>query len=273
MSRPIPWHTACRGVFELALGSLLWSRRSAFLVLAAAVPVVIAALVRVAESAGDAVLRVNGEAAGGAVIFGLLVWGLFVRLMVPLLGVFHGTALIADEVEERTLTYLFTRPMARSAVLAGKFAAYMVCTALLLLPSLMLSFFLLVPMQALGALFGVLVRDLGLVTLGLAAYGAVFALAGTWLRRPLISGLSFAFGWEPVVMALPGTFRQWSVAYYLQALVPHAVPSDGTLVLLQGLFAAPVGPGTALGMLGAITVVSLGAAALVVSRREYVLEQ
>lgn len=273
MTRPIPWRTACRGTFDLALGGLLWSRRTAFLVLAAAVPVGIAALVRAVESSGTAVLRVNGEAAGGTVVFGLLVWGLFVRVMVPLLGVFHGTALIADEVEDRTLTYLFTRPMARSAVLAGKFAAYLVCTALLLLPSLMVSFFLLVPADAVGALFGVLIRDLGLVLLGLAAYGAVFALVGAWLRRPLISGLSFAFGWEPVVMALPGTFRQWSVAYYLQALVPHAAPSDGTLVLLQGLFTASVGPGTALGMLGAITVVSLVAAALVVTRREYVLEQ
>ena len=41
------------------------------------------------------------------------------RLLVPLLGVFHGTALIADEVEDRTLTYLFTRPFRRGAVLVG----------------------------------------------------------------------------------------------------------------------------------------------------------
>lgn len=273
MTRPIPWLQAARGVFDLAFGGLLWSRRSAFLVLAALVPVGFGAAVRLIEASGTSVLRVNGEEAGGVAIFGLLIWGLYVRLLVPLLGVFHGTALIADEVEHRTLTYLFTRPVHRSAVLVGKYAAYLACTGLLLLPSLMLTFFLLVPTSAIGLHFGALVRDLGIVVLGLASYGAVFALAGTWLRRPLISGLSFAFGWEPVVMAMPGMFRSWSVGYYLQSLVPHAAPSDTALSLLTGMFAAPIGPGEALGWLGLITGGSLLAAAVVVTRREYVLDQ
>ena len=39
----------------------------------------------------------------------------YLRFSIPVLGVFYGTALIADEVEDKTITYLFTRPIPRGA--------------------------------------------------------------------------------------------------------------------------------------------------------------
>ena len=40
-----------------------------------------------------------------------MIWFLFLRFIVPVLGIFYGTALMADEVEDKTITYLFTRPI------------------------------------------------------------------------------------------------------------------------------------------------------------------
>ena len=57
-----------------------------------------------------------------------MIWMLFLRFIVPVLGVFYGTALMADEVEDKTITYLFTRPIPRGAVLVGKYLAYLACT-------------------------------------------------------------------------------------------------------------------------------------------------
>ncbi len=142
-----------------------------------------------------------------------------------MLGVFYGTALMADEVEDKTLTYLFTRPIPRGAVLLGKYLAYLACTSLVVLPSVMLTYFLVVPFAEVGATFRSLVLDLAILALGLAVYGAVFAFVGTWLKRPLVVGLVFAFGWEQVAMALPGYLRQFTVAHWLQALVP-ACPAE-----------------------------------------------
>ena len=34
--------------------------------------------------------------AGGATIFGMMIWLLYIRFTIPILGVFYGTALIAD---------------------------------------------------------------------------------------------------------------------------------------------------------------------------------
>ena len=54
----------------------------------------------------------------------------------------------------------------------------------------MLVFFLIVPPGggSIGAAFPSLLADLGMLAVGLAAYGAVFALVGTRLKRPLVVG-------------------------------------------------------------------------------------
>ena len=65
----------------------------------------------------------------------MMIWLLYIRFIVPVLGVFYGTSLIADEVDDKTITYLFTRPIPRGAVLLGKYLAYLACTVLLVLPS------------------------------------------------------------------------------------------------------------------------------------------
>ena len=188
-------------------------------------------------------------------------------------GVCYGTALIADEVEDKTLTYLFTRPIRRGAVLVGKYLAYLACTGLVVLPSVMLVFFLIVPVGggSVGRAFPSLAVDLGLLALGLAAYGAVFAFIGTWLRRPVLVGLGFAFGWEQLALIVPGYLRRVTVAYYLQALAPHAMPEDTVLAALQALFRDAPPPAVSLVSLAAIAIVFLGVAARTVERREYVL--
>jgi ABC-2 type transport system permease protein len=264
---------AARRVFDLSLGEMLWSRRTIFMALVVAGPVALALIFRVVESLGMPALRVNGARVAGSSIFGVMIWMLYIRFIVPVLGVFYGTALMADEVEDKTLTYLFTRPIPRAAVLLGKYLAYLVCTSLVVLPSVMLSYFLIVPLAEVGSTFRSLVLDLAILALGLAVYGAVFAFVGTWLKRPLVVGLVFAFGWEQVAMALPGYLRQFTVAHYLQALVPHALPSDNALSMLQGLFRQVPPAGTAIAWLAAILALFLWLAMRLVARREYVLEQ
>lgn len=263
-------------VFDLSLGEMLWSRRSVFLALLVGGPVLLAAISRVIAVAGQSgALRVNGSSVTGSAIFGLMIWLLYVRFIVPVLGVFYGTALIADEVEDRTITYLFTRPIRRAAVVLGKYLAYVACTVLLVLPSAVLVFLLIVPMGggSLGAEFPGLLKDMGMLALGLAAYGAVFAWVGARLKRPLVAGLVFALGWEPAILLFPGYLKRLTVAYYLQALVPHSMPADASIGALLQAFADVPGVASSLAVLAAVTALALWAAARTVETREYVLEQ
>jgi ABC-type transport system involved in multi-copper enzyme maturation permease subunit len=273
--RPGLFASALR-VFDISLGQMLWSRRSIFLAVLVGGPIAVAALIRFAATVEPAALpRINGARLGGPVLFGMMIWLLYIKFIVPVLGVFYGTSLIADEIDDKTTTYLFSRPIPRAAVLLGKFLSYMACTILLVLPSVVIVYFLVVPIGAggIGAQFPSLVADLAMLAIGLAAYGAVFAFVGSRLKRPLVVGLVFAFGWEQAVLFFPGYLKRATVAYYLQALVPHAMPQDSAVNVLMQIFQEIPSVASSVASLLAITVVTLWLAGRTVEQREYVLEQ
>ena len=266
-------------IFELSMGEMLWSRRTIFMALVVGAPVVIALLLRVLVGLGAPIFEEQGRGGPGVrmtgpAIFGLMIWVFYLRFTVPVLGVFYGTSLMADEVEDKTITYLFTRPISRGAVLVGKYLAYLGCTVFVVLPSVVLVYLLVVPLRgSLGAAFPDLLKDLLLLALGLAVYGAVFACVGALFKRPLLVGLIFIFGWEQAALAFPGYLRRFTVAYYLQAIVPHAMPSDGLISLVQGLFRDTPSLPVSLFWLAVIWGCFLAVGARIVSRKEYVLEQ
>lgn len=272
-TRKMSFFGASRRVFDLSLGEMLWSRRTIFMALVVAAPIMLSLIVRGVEMFGMSALRINGQRVAGFGIFGAMIWGLYLYFIVPVLGVFYGTALMADEVEDKTLTYLFTRPVSRGAVLVGKYLAYLACTILVVLPSVMICFFLLVPLSALPTSFPSLLTDLGLLALGLAVYGSLFSFVGAFFKRPLIIGLVYAFGFQQVALALPGSTKQWTIAYYLNALVPHAMPSDGVASMLQSMFREAPPLAVCLFWLFAYLGLFLWLATRVVERKEYVLEQ
>jgi ABC-type transport system involved in multi-copper enzyme maturation permease subunit len=269
-------------VFDVSLNEMLWSRRTIFMGLLVGAPVLFALLVRGLVFLGAPIFEQNVVRNGarstilvpGPIVFGYVMWMLYLTVVVPILGVFYGTSLMADEVEDKTITYLFVRPIRRGAVLLGKYLAYVVCTVFVVLPSVVLVYLLIVPINGtLGGSFIDLLKDLVLLTMGLAVYGAVFAFIGAKLKRPLLVGLIFIFGWEPAAMALPGYMKRLTVSYYIQGLVPHAIPNTGIVSAIQNVFREIPTLTTSLFWLGLIWIVFLSLGAYVVERREYVLEQ
>jgi ABC-2 type transport system permease protein len=238
-----------RRMIDLALGEMLWGRRAVLMALAAGAPVLLAGVVRLAVSTGSAVLFVNGSRIDVESMFSMAISLLYLRFIVPAFGVFYGTSLIADEIEGKTITYLFVRPIARGAIVLGKYLAYLVCVVSVVLPSAALVFLIMVPLGDMGTLVDTLARDLGRIALGLTAYGALFLWAGVAFRRPLVGGLIFVFGWEPVALVLPGYLRRLTVAYYLQT------DTTGAAVLIV------------------VSLVAVALAMRTIERREYVLEQ
>ena len=86
-------------------------------------------------------------------------------------------------------------------------------------------------------------------------------------------GLVFALGWEPVILVFPGYLKRLTVAYYLQALVPHAMPAESSISSLLQAFVEVPTLASSLAGLAAITLGSLWVAGMTVDRREYVLDQ
>jgi len=278
MERPIPkapgFFASALRVFDFSVGEMLWSRRTIFMALVVGAPVVISVVMRLLDALGAPIFRVNGMTMAGPAIFGLMIWVFYLRFTVPVLGVFYGTSLIADEVEDKTITYLFTRPIPKGSVLVGKYLAYLACTFFVVLPSVVIVYLCIVPLRgSLGGSFLDLLKDLAMLTVGLAAYGAVFAFIGARFKRPLLIGLFFIFGWEPTALAFPGYLKNFTVAYYVQAMVPHAMPNDSVMSLIQGIFRETPSLGQSLISLAVILGLFLWAAAVSVERKEYILEQ
>jgi len=76
-----------------------------------------------------------------------------------------------------------------------------------------------------------------------------------------------------VALAFPGYLKRFTVAYYLQSLVPHAMPNDNIVSLIQSFFRESPSLPQALFWLFTILLVFLWMAAASVERKEYVLEQ
>jgi ABC-type transport system involved in multi-copper enzyme maturation permease subunit len=239
---------------------MMRSRRTLFMMLIVSGPVLVALLARPADGRG-------GE------LFGMIVSLLFLRFSVPALAVLYGASLIADEVEEKTITYLFLRPIPRGAILVGKYVSYMTCTTAVVWSSVLAVYWALFPRDELASRAGHLVTDLAVLGLGLAVYGALFASMGAILKRPLVIGLLFAFGWEQAALILPGYLRQLAITYHLQALLPHPAPSQGIMSLLQITAREPQSAGLSLLWLLMALASFLVLGAQAVARREYVLDE
>ncbi len=129
-------------------------------------------------------------------------------LLVPFL--FCATAL-SEEVEGRTLVYLFTRPAPRGAMLLGKWAAGVLASAAIL------SLGVVVLWAGCGAGSpGLLGRAIAAMTLGSACYGAIYLLFGTILvEAPYLLSLLYVGLVEFGLGAVPGVLRLASTSHHL----------------------------------------------------------
>ena len=265
-SRPLPFLAGARAVFDLSLEGMLLSRRSLLMGLLVGLPVILAIVYRVLLAAD-----VPNRAVPPLDLYAIVVAVYWIRNVLPLAALFHATSLVADEVEGKTLTYLLTRPLTRPSILAGKFAAYLATSLGIALPAAVLTFFILMTTRGwagVGASVPDLFRDLGAIALTLVAYGALFTLLGVLLRRPVIPGLLFLFGWE-LIANLPGYLPRFTLTAWLRSLIHHRPAQEG----LAELFGQVLPTGLSLVVLLVSTAVFLAAAAWVFSQKEYVLDQ
>ena len=193
------------------LRRVLVSRRLLVCALLALVPVAVATVILVASQ------RLGPPP---AIEMG---WLLQVQVVVPLIALVLGSAAVSEEVEDRTITYLFTRPIPRAAILLGRWAAAAVVTCALLGISTTIVFEILrrsvVGHPDHGFPAGFAVRVLQTALLGGFVYSGLFATLGAVLKRPIIVGLGYTFAVETFLANLPGSNRNITVLHYLKCFL------------------------------------------------------
>jgi ABC-2 type transport system permease protein len=267
---PVPLLKATRRVMRLALAGMLRTRRALFMLILFGAPVLIALAQRLSARGRAASLDLYSWLASGYYFGGLLSFdGKALPLKaLPLAALFYAATLVTDEVEGHTLVYYICRPIARAALVVGKFAAYLVWTMTLTLASLGLVFLLTRTPAGMAFTDAALLfaRDLCVALLALAAYGGLFAFVGVLLRRPVLPGLFFIYIWE-LGARLAGPLSHLTLSAHVETLLTRTTPPQ-ELTWLAG--PPTISATEALLVLGLVAVLGLAGASLVFTKREYV---
>jgi ABC-2 type transport system permease protein len=204
--------------------------------------------------------------------------GLVFSFVLTILSVVYGTGVVAQELEQRTIVYLLTRPLPRWRLLLARFIPSLAVVAGVgVLSTVLLALAVFGPGAFGQAGVG---PDLKAVLVGALAYGSVFLLLGAAVPRPLTWGLLLVFGWETWVPKLPGAFAKLSLMTYLRVLAAREVTIDPDQAQQQAsdnilmAFSRPpqldISAGTAWTVLLAVSAVALIASLVIFSIREYV---
>ncbi len=230
------------------------------------VPVILAVVLRVV---------LHGRSGDIAAVFTEILMVFFLQFYIVILALFYGTSVAAEEVEGRTLSYLITRPVPKPAIILGKYAAYSLLMFLMVAVSLALSFFIMNAARLGDArLYLTFLSYLGVLGLGILAYTAFFTFLGTLLKKAILVGLVFGFGWENVIQYFPGSTQRFSVVHFLKSLLPYRPMGGGGGGLALLLFRLePTAPLVAVMILAVIAGVFLALACGVFRTKEYLYEE
>jgi ABC-type transport system involved in multi-copper enzyme maturation permease subunit len=240
------------------------SRRTRFFFVLSFLPVAVALIIKFNQ------LFSERHSLEGIYLFTNIIMLFYLQLIILILALFYGTSVCSEDVEGKTLSYLLTRPIPKSSIVLGKYAAYTLIIIIMTTLGLLFSFAVLNIDHLLdGSLYLTLFRYWGVLILGIVAYTAFFTFFGSFLRRSIFFGLLFTFGWESVIQYFPGSTQRFAIAHYLKSFLPYS--SSGRFSFLTFRL-EPTRPGIALLVLFLITAAFLGLTCLLFSLREYILE-
>jgi ABC-2 type transport system permease protein len=221
-----------RPVFTLTLRQLAGSRRAWLVLGLCALPLLAGVLFHLADSTTTPAKFADD-----------ITSTLLASAILPLVVLLVATAAFGNDIGDRTLVYVFMKPVARWRIVASRLAAVLVVGGV----PVAVSGFVAVVLIEDGDVGGAVATGVGLFV-GAAAYAAVFTWAGLATRHALVFGLVYVFVWEAALAAYLDGIRFLSIRRYALGLI--SALDDARLRSIDH----PLASGTAL--VGAIVVIA-----------------
>jgi len=238
------------------------NKRSRIFLLFSLIPVLLLLLVKIMQTARPASFT------SAADLFSNIMLIFYFQLLIPVLALFFGSSVINDEIDNKTLVYLTVRPVPRWLVFTGKYVAYLLVMGLITFLGLVLSFLIAnFDLLASAESWRQLLTYLAAALLAITAYSGLFALLASFMRKSILIGLFFVFGWESIVQYFPGTTQKFTIIHFVKSLLPYAPQKSGFLIFQ--LEPSPVFSSVLVLML--FSLITLIAAAIVFQKKEYIL--
>lgn len=190
--------------------------------------------------------------------------------VLALASAIYTTAVVSQEVEQKTIVYLLTRPVARWKLLLMRYLASSTVVSFVgILGVVLVSFGV---YKGGGLSNEYLPKDILATVVGAFAYGALFLIGSLLVNRAMLLSLIFAFGWEGVVPNLPGEMYRLSIYSHVLAIAEHPTTTEGRAMGFASgnLSTNLITPGGALVTMVVLTLILVGVSALWFTRFEFV---
>jgi len=156
----------------------------------------------------------------------------YIHFMVAIVSLAFGLSAIGESADEGTIIYYWTRPLRREAIYIGRLVAAQTVSAVLVSGSLVVCF-----VGMIAGNFGILsweflklyVSACVVIVCGAGVYTAIFACLGTWLKKPLLPAILFAFGWEAIGGNAPLRLQELTVVFHLRNLLHNSAPDSQSM--------------------------------------------
>ena len=197
---------AVRLVFVTHWMTTLRSRRALICLLLALTPALVTLLPPVPQASAEEVVQLIGMM-------------LLLQLVAPVIGLVAGSFVFSEEVENRTITYPFTRPVPRAALFLGRYLATLVLVCGLLgLCALAVPSFALMRGRPDDLAPGAAADLITAAVLAGAIYSLITGALGVFVKRPIVFGLFYLIAMEGVLANLPGSGQRATLQYYLRSI-------------------------------------------------------
>jgi len=141
-------------------------------------------------------------------------------LVLPIVALVFGGASIGDLREDKTLVYLWLRPMDRWPIVVGAAAAAATIAAPITLIPIVLAAALT------GAGNGIVLGTLLASVIGLVGYISVFTLFGVWLKRFIVWGLAYILIWEGFIAQAGAGVARVAMRKYTRSILVERTGAD-----------------------------------------------
>lgn len=146
----------------------------------------------------------------------------YFRFLLPFIPALGASAMVSEEIESKTFTYIFARPASRWAMVFGKYVAFTVPLVAGFAISIACTY-------ALGSLRGTgedfvnglihLGRVVAAASLGVVVFGAIAAVVGSWFtRHPFVAVMGYLLLVEAMFGSLPVIINLVAMSWHLRNL-------------------------------------------------------
>ena len=248
-------------IFTTQLKSLFKSKKTIVLLIVNLLPLI------------GAILYLMSDARSGLGFYKGTVEYVVITILLPLTAMFYGGPAIVEEIEGRTITYLFLRPVSKPAIFIGKdLAASIVTMAVVVIPMIPMFFVAVAAGDGPAGNYQLFTQTLMSVAVGSFSYTAVFACLSAIFARSLLSSIIF-WGMMEWGLSFVPVLEVGTQKYHIRnagSLID--LGNFGQLDRLVGL-EKPIEVPLALSYVALVGVIAIavGLGAYVFNRRQYVI--